>query len=85
MFSIKTFPYVVLYLRFCNHIGRSILRPSSNRFPYIFMLIQKVKHRVYKIHFAQTLQVISFKKDFTSCTDEVREKVPSFQKVTLFQ
>ena len=38
--------------------------------PYIFTLVQKVKHRVYKIHaflndaiLAQTLQVLSFKND----------------------
>ena len=50
-----------------------------------------MKHRVYKIHtflmkqyFAETLPVISFKNDVPSCTDEVREKVPSFKEVTLF-
>ena len=26
----------------------SILKPSSNRSPYIFTLVQKVKHKVYK-------------------------------------
>ena len=31
-----------------------------------------------------TLQVISFIINYRSCTDEVREKVPSFQKVTPF-
>ena len=46
-----------------------ILKPSSNRSPYTFKLVQKVKHRVYKIHgfineaiLCQTLQVILFKK-----------------------
>ena len=34
--------------------------------------------------FADTLQSISFKMTCTSCTDDVREKVPSFLKVTLF-
>ena len=42
-----------------------ILRPSSSRSPYIFTLVQKVKHWVYKMHAfineANTLQVISFK------------------------
>ena len=49
---------------------RSILKPTANWSPYIFTLVQKVKHRVYKIHvfevkqyFAETLQVISFKND----------------------
>ena len=37
-----------------------------------------------KQYFAETLQVISFKNSCTSCTDEIRVKVPSFQKVTLF-
>ena len=36
-------------------------------------------------YFAETLQVISLKKTCTSCTDEIRDKVPSFQKVTLFR
>ena len=27
-----------------------VLKPSSNRSPYIFTLVQKVKHRVYKLH-----------------------------------
>ena len=27
-----------------------LLKPTSNRSPYIFMLVQKVKHRVYKMH-----------------------------------
>ena len=27
-----------------------MLKPSSYRSPYIFTLVQKVKHRVYKIH-----------------------------------
>ena len=48
-----------------------ILKPTANWSPYIFTLVQKVKHRVYKIHvffkvkqfFAETLQVISFKND----------------------
>ena len=69
-----------------------IMKPSSNRSPYIFTLVQKVKigptqsMLLEKIHksFAETLQVISFKSDFTYCTDEVRVKVPSFQKVILF-
>ena len=27
-----------------------ILKPTANWSPYIFTLVQKVKHRVYKIH-----------------------------------
>ena len=38
-----------------------------------------------KQYFSETLQVISIKMTCISCTDEIREKVPSFQKVTLFQ
>ena len=37
-----------------------------------------------KQYFAETLQVISFKMTCTSFTDKVREKVPSYQKVTFF-
>ena len=37
-----------------------------------------------KQYFAETLQVISFKMTCTSCTDKIREKVPSFQKVAFF-
>ena len=33
-----------------NYKWTNILKPSSNRSPYIFTLVQKVKHRVYKIH-----------------------------------
>ena len=47
-----------------------ILKSTANRSPYIFTLVQKVKHRVYKIHvfsvkryFVETLQVISFNND----------------------
>ena len=28
----------------------NILKPNSNRSPYIFTLVQKMKHRVYKIY-----------------------------------
>ena len=35
--------------------------------------------------FANTLQVISFKNEFTSCTDEVREKVPSLNITTFLR
>ena len=57
----------------CNEVKHGlldILKPTANWSPYIFTLVQKVKHRVYKIHvflskqfFAETLQVISFKND----------------------
>ena len=30
--------------------GTYILEPTANWSPYIFTLVQKVKHRVYKIH-----------------------------------
>ena len=68
-----------------------ILKPSANRSPYIFTLVQKVKHMVYKIHpfkWSNTLQrlykLFHLKMTCTSSTDEVRVKVFSFQKVTLF-
>ena len=49
----------------------SVLKPTANWSPYIFTLVQKGKHGVYKIHvffqvkqyFAETLQIISFKND----------------------
>ena len=66
-------------------------KPTANRSPYIFTLVQNVKRRVYQIHvflseqyFAKTLQIISFKNDVYFLHGRVREKVPSFQKVTLF-
>ena len=70
----------------------NILKPSSNRSPYIFTLVQNVKHRVYKIRaflneailWPRLCKLFHLKMTCTSCTDEVREKVPSFQKVTLF-
>ena len=34
----------------CTFENNDILKPSSNLSPYIFTLVQKVKHRVYKIH-----------------------------------
>ena len=69
-----------------------ILKPTANCSPYIFTLVQKVKHRVYKINvffkLSNTLpdsaSYFIKKMTCTSCTDEAREKVPSFQKVTLF-
>ena len=54
----------------CWLLDMYILKPTAKWSPYIFTLVQKVKHRVYKIHvfevkqyFAKTLQVISFKND----------------------
>ena len=43
----------------------NILKPTANWSPYIFTLVQIVKHRVYKLHVflvkhIETLQVISF-------------------------
>ena len=77
-----------LYMRMYPSIGLSIrtyayiLKPSSNRCPYIFMLVQKVKHRVYKIYafsndailFQDSASYFILKMTCTSCTDEVREK-----------
>ena len=40
-----------------------ILKPTPNRSPYIFTLVQKVKHRVHEAILCQTLQVISFEND----------------------
>ena len=42
-------------------MSQSILRPSSNRSPYIFTLVQKVKNRAYKIH--------AFKNEAVLCQD----------------
>ena len=81
-------PIVTLIItRICVEGGRSIPKPSANRSPYICTLVQKLKHRVYKIHAflnKRLCKLFNFKKTCTSCTDEVREKVPSFQKVTRF-
>ena len=33
-----------------NEVLNSILKPTANWSPYIFTIVQKVKHRVYKIH-----------------------------------
>ena len=85
----------ILYIFCISSIGlnfsSNILKPSSYRPFYILTLVQKVKHRVYKIHaflneaiLCESLQVISFKMKCTSCTDEVRERVPSFQKSHFF-
>ena len=52
-----------------------------------FTLVQKVKHRVNKIHaFLNKAILCQFhlKMTCTSCTDEVREKVPSFQMSHFF-
>ena len=68
-----------------------ILRQSSNLSPYIFMLVQKVKHKIYKIHafinvaiLCRVCKLFHLKMMCTSCKDQVRVKVPSFQKVTIF-
>ena len=37
-----------LYLQTGAYV--SMLKPTANWSPYIFTLVQKVKHRVYKIH-----------------------------------
>ena len=39
-----------LLMRTKTSIHRYILKPPANWSPYIFMLVQKVKNRVYKIH-----------------------------------
>ena len=74
---IKTCEFVVRIDATC------ILKPTANWSPYIFTLVQKVKHRVYKIHVfflnAGTLQVISFKNDV--CLFDLILYVPS----TIFQ
>ena len=50
------------------HVLKYILKPSPNLSLYIFTLVQKVKHRVYKIHaflikqyLTKILQVISWR------------------------
>ena len=65
----------------------SMLKAIANRSPYISTLVQKVKRKVYKIHvFLREAKLCreSARMTCTCCTDEVREKVPSFKKVTLF-
>ena len=59
--------------------------------PYIFVPVQKVKlllHTLYSKKKSKSLSRLSklchFKVTSRSSTDEVRVKVPSFQKVTLF-
>ena len=85
---------VILYfffkLQFLSDDRRLNTQTSSNGSPCILKLVQKVKNRVYKMHaflmnqyFAETLQFY-LKMMCTSCADEVRGKVPSFEKVTLF-
>ena len=69
----------------CVHI----LKPSSYRSLYIFYASSENKNRSYKIFaFIKALprfgKSFHLKMTFTSCTDENRVKVPSFQKVTLF-
>ena len=80
--------HMCLQIRWDNYI----LRPSSNWSPYIFKLAQKVRNRAYIIHafingvntLPRLCKLFHLKMTWTSCTDEAREKVPSFQKVTLF-
>ena len=79
MYNICTIPSLLYQPRRKN--------PSSNRSPYIFTLVQKVKHRVYKIHALLNEAVLC--RDcklfhLKNCKDEVREKVPSFQKSHFF-
>ena len=70
----------------------NILKPTANWSPYSFTLVQKVKHRVYKIHvffkWSNTVprlcKLFHLKMTCSSFTDEAREEVHSFQKVTLF-
>ena len=57
----------------------------------IFALVRKYKslsqnlNSIKKVQgFVETLQIMSSKMTGRFCTDEVRVKVPSFQKVTLF-
>ena len=49
--SLFSVTYIVgIHWNCLNVYLQFILKPSSNRSPYIFTLVQKVKHRVYKIH-----------------------------------
>ena len=67
------------------------LPPTPNWSPYIFTLVQKVKlgHKnpcFYKQAkaFPRLCKLFHLKMTCTFCTDDVRVKVPSFQKVTQF-
>ena len=96
MIILDTYPHFILeasYVDISNSLFlKCILKPSSNPSHYIFTLIQKVKHRVFKICAfineailcRDSASYFIYKMTFTFCTDEVREKIPSFQKVTLF-
>ena len=67
-------------------------KPSSNRSPYIFKLVQKVNIGYIKFILFLTEAILcrdsaSYfikKNTCTSCEDEARGKLPSFQKVTIF-
>ena len=82
----------MLHLELCNvACFNIILRPCSIRLSYIFTLVQKVKKGVQNARFckySKTLRrlfnLFHLKMTCISCTDGVRVKVPSFQKVTLF-
>ena len=65
------------------------LPPTPNWSPYIFMLVQKVKLGHKKSCFYKQTKVLPrlyklFHLKMTFCTDDVRVKVASFQKVTQF-
>ena len=54
MIILDTYPHFILEasnVDISNSLFlKCILKTSSNQSPYIFTLVQKVKHRVYKIH-----------------------------------
>ena len=76
-------------------IGKAVAnRNTLKRFykwpPYIFAHVQKMKIALQNVNAIKKSKALSrlcrlshFKMTGRSCTDKVREKVPSFQKVTL--
>ena len=54
----------------------TILKPTANWSPYIFTLVQKVKHRVYKIRVLLSEAIL--------CRDSLPRQVISFRNVVYF-
>ena len=69
--DVLSFFYKIVDYRHFHIFNMAFKMAANGHVTYILTLVQKVKYRVYKIHdffkikqsFANTLQVISFKKD----------------------
>ena len=79
------FFYPTITLMICSYI----LKPSSNRSPYILTLVQKVKHRVYKIHaflneaIPRLCKLFQLEMTCTSCNTMYLS--PTSNRLTLYQ